>query len=240
MPIPIKDFLDSDSNAVLIKTNFKIDIESIVDFFETEVKKFPKIIQFPDTFRGGWSIQSNTGDIYDGWQIAGPAGVVVKHQDFKLSKKFENSIKNTFPDTHTDKFLTPTNLYQGPVKKFIEDLELLNFKARRTRFVDLDPKSTTKWHIDNGFKETWRGHIAVVTNDKSLFQWKADNDIIGDNNIFGFNIPADGHLYLARIDKLHRVINQGDDIRTHIILDNDRPLKLFNATVEPVLEINQE
>jgi len=226
MIIPIKNFLESNSTAVLIKTNFKVDIASIIDFFEKEVKKYPKEYQFPKNFHGGWSIQSNTGDISDGWQIGGATS---SDKGFRLSKKFENFIKDTFPNAHTTKFLTPTPLYQGPMKKLIEDLESLNFKARRTRIADLEPGGVDNWHIDNGFKETWRAHIAVITNDQSFFQWKVNNQILE------YNIPIDGHLYLARIDKNHRVSNQGSTIRTHIIFDNDNPLHIFNANVSPVL-----
>lgn len=230
MNVPLKNFLDSSSKAVLIKTNFKVDIISIIDFFEKEVKKYPKEYQFPKNFHGGWSIQSNTGDISDGWQIGGAAS---SDKGFQLSKKFENFIKGTFPNAHTNKFLIPTPLYQGIMKRLIEDLESLNFKARRTRIADLEPGGVDNWHIDNGFKETWRAHIAVITNDQSFFQWKVNNELLQ------FNIPVDGYMYLARIDKLHRVSNQGNTIRTHIIFDNDYPLRVFDATVEPVLMPNQ-
>jgi hypothetical protein len=228
MFIPLKNFLYSNSDAVLIKTSFKVNIESIILFFEKEVKKYPKEYQLPKDFHGGWSVQSNTGEISDGWQIGGAAAPI---NGVKISNKFENIVKKTFPNAHDNTFLQPTELYRGPMKNLIEDLESLKFKARRTRFADLEPGGVDNWHIDNGFTETWRGHIVLSTNPKSLFQWKLGEKIVE------YNVPVDGHLYLARIDKHHRVSNQGNSIRTHIITDNHWPMNLFDVDVEAVLTI---
>lgn len=228
--ISLTDFLNSNSDTVLIKTTFKVDINSVITFFENEVKKYPKEYQLPKDFHGGWSVQSNTGEITDGWQIGGAAAPV---NGVKVSNKFEHFIKDTFPNAHTNNFLTPTELYKGPIKEIIEDLELLKFKARRTRFADLEPGGVDNWHVDNGFTETWRGHIAVSTNPQSFFQWRFGEEIIE------YNLPVDGHLYLARIDKHHRVSNKGNTIRTHIITDDHWPINLFNVGIEPVLSFNQ-
>jgi hypothetical protein len=221
--IPIKEFIESKSSCVLVRTDFKVDLDSIVNFFDTQVTTEP--ITYQGTKRhGGWSVQSNTGDISDGWQAGGTPGLTKE----QLAKMFPNGLR----------FKTPTKLYQGPMEQLVNDLAAKKFDARRTRFADLESNANCVWHVDGQYDVLkygfWRGHIAVKTNSKCLFMFKSND---GEEKVVSYTIPADGYLYLANINVMHRVINNSDESRVHILTDTALPIVDFQANVEPILSL---
>jgi hypothetical protein len=58
--IPINEFIESNKSCVLVKTDFKVDLESLTQFFDSTVLKIKKTYQGTKR-HGGWSVQSNTG-----------------------------------------------------------------------------------------------------------------------------------------------------------------------------------
>ena len=218
--IPIKEFIESESPCVLVKTDFKVDLEALTDFFDSTVLKIKKTYQGTKR-HGGWSVQSNTGKISDGWQAGGTPGLTPEQ------------IKEMFKAG--DKFQTPTALYKGAMEQLIQDLVAKQFNAKRTRFADLEPKAGCGWHIDGGYDIKkygfWRGHIAIKTNPKCLFMFKSRDE----KTVVSYNIPADGYLYLANINYSHRIENTSEESRIHILTDSALPIASFQANVEPIL-----
>lgn len=221
--IPIKEFIESNNHCVLVKTDFKVDLESLTQFFESEVLKIKKTYQGAKR-HGGWSVQSNTGEISDGWQAGGTPGISKE----KMQKLFKQGVK----------FQTPTILYQGAMENLINDLVEKHFDAKRTRFADLEPKAGCDWHMDGGYEIKkygfWRGHIALKTNPDCLFMFRSRDG----QDVLSYNIPADGHLYLANINYSHRIENTSDESRIHILTDSALPISSFKASVEPILSFD--
>jgi len=223
--IPIKEFIESNSSCVLVKTDFKVDLDLLTDFFESTVLNNKKTYQGAKR-HGGWSVQSNTGDISDGWQAGGTPGISKE----RMKKLF----------AHGTKFKTPTALYQGAMEQLISELTAKHFNAKRTRFADLEPKAGCEWHVDGGYEikqyGVWRGHIALKTNPECLFMFQSRDK----QHVLSYNIPADGHLYLANINCTHRIENTSDESRIHILTDSEIPISSFQASVEPILSFEKD
>jgi hypothetical protein len=221
--IPIKEFIESNNSCVLVKTDFKVDLDSLRQFFDSKVLQLKKTYQGGKR-HGGWSVQSNTGEVSDGWQAGGTPGITKE----KMAKMFK----------HGKKFKTPTDLYGGSIEQLINDLAEKHFDAKRTRFADLEPKAGCGWHIDGGYEVKkygfWRGHIALKTNPECLFMFQSRDE----QDVLSYNIPADGYLYLANINYSHRIENTSNESRIHILTDSALPMSSFQTNVEPILSFD--
>lgn len=224
--IPFDKFLSDDNNAVLIKTSYRVDLTRLQQFFNQEVKPLRKEYQGTKTWHGGWSIQSNTGDIEDGWQ---PGGDLVKKLDGSSLGIDPTEQKKMFPMGY--QFNTPTALYKDLAEELVMELHSGKFGAKRTRFAELEVGGVDSWHRDSPVGPMWRGHIVVETNPDCLFWWASDD---GARTV-KYNIPADGHLYMARVDRLHRITNHGQTDRVHVLTDSSTPLSECLFHVEPLL-----
>jgi len=217
---PLKEFLLSNTRAVLLKTNFQVDLAALQDYYHEQVTKHTKVYQGTKR-HGGWSIQSNTGSIGDGWQTGGTTGLTLEQ------------IKQQFPDGY--RFQKPTALYTGAAQTLIEQLNRRGFNAKRTRIADLEPNSDCAWHQDSKYDQKrygfWRGHIAIQTNPQAEFMFRSQDH----SQVQRYAIPADGYLYLADIQQEHRIENTSDQHRIHILTDTNRPIEQFDILVEPVV-----
>jgi hypothetical protein len=225
--IPIKEFINAQTNCVLVRTSFKVDLTALREFFENEVKPLKKQYQGKKTTHGGWSVQSNDGTIEDGWQVGGALHKVV---DGKLVVDPEAKAK-MFP--LGQRFQTPTPLHKGAAETLVSELRTVNFDPKRTRFSELEVDGSCGWHVDGGVRETWRGHIALYTNPGAEFHWRSRDK----SEVMSYCIPADGYLYLARLDQYHRVTNTGSEDRLHILTDSALPIDLANIEVEPLVSL---
>lgn len=224
--IPFARFLSDNTEAVLIKTSYCIDTVRLQYFFEQSVRPLRKKYQGNKTWHGGWSIQSNTGDIQDGWQTGGD--LVQKREDGTFAVD-PGAHKQMFPQGF--QFDKPTELCTDIAEELIMELQSGKFEAKRTRFAELEPGGVDPWHRDNVAGPMWRGHIAVETNPECFFWWKSENG----ERVVKYNIPVDGHLYMARVDRLHRISNHGNNNRVHILTDSSSPLSECVFHVEPLL-----
>lgn len=222
---PFMDFHNANTNAVLIKTSFKVDLESLQHFFNEEVKPLRKKYQGTKTWHGGWSVQSNTGEIDDGWQ---PGGSLIKVDESGKPAVDLQLRDDMFPEGQD--FVTPTMLYKGVAEEMIMGMASTGFTPKRTRFSELEPGGRDPWHRDGIRGPFWRGHIVVDTNPNCFFWWKSNDG----QRVIRRHIPADGHLYMARVDYLHRITNMGSTDRIHVLVDSRTPLRLSRLWVEPV------
>lgn len=232
--VSIKDFLKSPGNAVIIRSDIKIDIAPLKEFFLSRVRNIKKTYQF-DNITGGWSIQSADGTVGDGWQRASNAFKFIdgkyQYDQEWVDKQFTNvDVKDLFKDYHK-----PTEICHGPAEELLRTLENIGIKSKRSRFIELEKERRIGWHVDGPKLPKWRGHISVITNPGATFQYTMDN---GHSHI-GMNIPADGHIYFVRIDKMHRVVNEGNEHRVHVIFDQLSNLSDADFKVEPVLSFDQ-
>lgn len=232
MIIPAKHFFRNNRHIVAVKTDFTIDLNELRHFFKSHVSSLTKTYQGIKDNHGGWSIQSNTGEVADGWQTGSyvfdqtETGLVMNKERFK----------EMFP--YGNKFVTPTKLCQGIMENLIKDqLPAYNFIPKRTRFAELEANSQDIWHIDTPDAPpggAWRGHIVLYTNDDSVFCWKTE-----DGNIVSFHIPADGHLYLVRVDIEHTVMNYGLTNRVHLLTDSSNKIENTELKIQPMLSLKE-
>lgn len=182
------------------------DIEELTRFYTTVSETYPKTIPEADNHEyGGWTLLSDSGDYRDGWQ----QGKAYEAQ----GRHFE---KLGAHDTQT----ALTELSQYPeAQKALYNFSLLGLKPIRTRMAEIESGGKLNWHIDPphpAFKVRWRAHLVVVTNESAKFKWRATPEA----EVREFSLPADGHLYLVRIDVQHCVESK-EGVRVHIISDFD-------------------
>jgi hypothetical protein len=223
--IRFKDFLEQNTDAVLIRTSYRTDLDRMRRFLEEEVRPLTKVYQGGKTWHGGWSIQSNDGTVMDGWQ---PGGSLVKRGEDGIVRVDQEARKVMFP--HGQEFRTPTPLCKDIAAELILELESTGFTAKRTRFAELEPEGVDRWHRDSTNRPTWRGHIVIETNPDTHFWWRNDDH----SKDIKYHIPADGYLYMVRVDMLHRITNFGKNDRVHILTDSKTRLDQCQLWVEPL------
>lgn len=223
--IKFTDFLKQDSDAVLIRTSYRTDLPRLQEFFRQQVKPLKKQYQGNKTWHGGWSIQSNTGEINDGWQPGG--ALITKNTEGEL---LLDKAKHAEMFSAGTDFRTPTPLYQGIAEEMIMGLDSTGFTAKRTRFSELEVGGVDSWHRDNTHKPTWRGHIVVDTNPDCYFWWISSDG----KQMVKRHIPADGYLYMVRVDVQHRISNHGSTDRIHVLTDSATPLSNCILWVDPL------
>lgn len=227
--IPLSEYFNAPvKNCVVLKTDFKIDIDSLQEYFLKKVKLYNKTLQGNKKYHGGWSVQSDTGTIGAGWQ---PGSKAYKLDDTGNRIRDLELEKKMFPFGQA--FITPTPLYKGPAKLIVDSLIDAGYQSKRTRFSEIDPGGEDPWHVDGGNNTAWwRGHFAIVTNPNASFRFK---DASG--NIKSCQIPADGYFYLANVNVKHSIINRGVEPRTHLLVDSSKHITKFNVLVEPYLTL---
>lgn len=155
---------------------------------------------------GGWSITSSSGDIADGWLKATPF-INSKEQNIDQLRHYNNSIGFKGPQAYRE----PTRLCTGEAKNILDYLNEQSFFPCRARFTILKPGGGTRFHQDY---PDWlygvRLHIPIITNENSFFEYEGG---------FKKNLKADGTAYLLKINKTHRVFNNGTEDRVHFLCD---------------------
>ena len=103
-------------------------------------------------------------------------------------------------------------------------LEQLPARKKRVRFMSLAPKCEIKWHYDlnltidkNTNSNTARFHIPIITNPQVEFQIC--------HNVFRWQ---PGHFYYGDFSFPHRVENQGNTSRIHLVIDIIPDTELIN------------
>lgn len=80
----------------------------------------------------------------------------------------------------------------------------------RMRLMRVPAKRCYTFHTDGA--NTWRYHIAVISNDRAFFVFKELEKI--------FFIPTDGHAYKVNVEPMHTFVNTNSDFdRIHLVLD---------------------
>lgn len=166
--------------------NLEVDLGRLKQYYEECVKQYPAT-----------AYKDNTTD-YDGWAITSRTGEI--DDNVRLSIKKKDPLYGT--PAHDSK--VPTPLYAGPAKEVLERLEARGISCFRARFLRLKSASyRMNFHYDTlGSQATWRLHIPIYTNPESYFQWQLESD-----EIIQQHLPADGGIYLVRVDVPHRAVN---------------------------------
>lgn len=156
---------------------------------------------------GGYSLLTRTGHWQDGWQI----GCVGKPGQTILDPKSVNLKAAKFLNlSHHFEHKNPTEICRGPILELIEQISSMGFYPRRARISILKSGTKTILHSDGGMHDYMcRIHIPIFTSDDCYHRCL-------DYNL---HMPADGSVYIIKVNLLHQVFNNSPINRYHIIMD---------------------
>ena len=187
------------------KLPFSFDIEKLKLHLQEHVLPLP-ITNQADNF-GGWSITSSDGDFRDGWNLKGRE--FVQKTQYDQSKDFVAQLKEQKIPTSFD-FVKPTQICHGYFAEVIENIANKGLRPRRVRIIRLSAQSASTWHRDlPDHVYGVRLHIPIITNPGCFFE-------CDDGKA---HLPADGSAYLLRVNRMHRVSNDGDTHRYNMVMD---------------------
>lgn len=186
------------------KMPFGYDIELLRKHLREFVLPLPRTDQ-SDAF-GGWSITSSNGDFKDGWFRG---HLILEKGNFnnieELRKEF---LKKGIP--LPSQSTVPTEICHGYFSQVMEDIKNRGLSPCRARVICLKSQSQSTWHQDMPSDQYGvRLHIPILTNEGCFFECDEG----------GAHLPADGSAYLLSVNRRHRVINNGNEHRYHIVMD---------------------
>ncbi len=178
----------------------------------------------------GWAMQSADGTqqsaFYSGanaWSTDGQGQPVLD--------------RSKLPKFVTADCTKPTELYPVFKEALFDVLASVGIeRCFRSRIVEIGAGGGNKWHIDAPYcqRGSWRVHIPLQTNPGAVFHWQ-DNEY--DPEAVA-HAPADGSMYLFRSDIRHYVVNKGDAMRRHVLLDTPlTTLMRLDLPVTPVAHV---
>lgn len=181
--------------------DFKFDILKLQKHLQETVFCLPITAQ-SEAF-GGWSVLSSKGDYRDGWQ----KGHFLYNPNIGEEKKSE--IQKTLTKPFSE-YTTETEICTGYLKEVIDFIRSKDLKPARARISRLASGHSSSWHIDSQDHTYFvRLHIPIFTNEKCFFQTRDESQ----------HLPADGSAYFLYVNREHRVVNDGDTDRYHLIMD---------------------
>lgn len=184
------------------KWETKFDIEKLRDHLEKFVLPLESVQQSPSF--GGWSVLSSNGDYKDGWLM----GHKVISAEMTKEMLNENLKKAGFNSIETYKH--PTQICHGYLKEVADFLLQSGLNPRRMRLIRLTKGMSSSWHRDGPDNRYFvRLHVPIITNPGCLFETEEGPG----------HLAADGSSYFLKVNRMHRVSNQGDADRFHLVMD---------------------
>lgn len=186
------------------KLNFSYDTNELVKCLDEIRNAFPIFMQ-TENF-GGWSVTSNDGSYKSGWGEHHEEFSNINCKDiYQVREQLKARNISTIKDQNKH-----TEVCMGYIKNIMQDLEFKGFYPRRARLSYLAPKSATIFHRD---APDWlyyvRMHIPILTNPSCFFEYESDRE----------HLFADGSVYLAKVNTMHKTVNYGAEARYHLIMD---------------------
>lgn len=188
------------------KLNFTYDVEKLKKHLYEFVLNLPITSQSPSF--GGWSVTSSNGDFRDGW---GMGHLIFEENKCSSREELVEALKKRSMLAPRD-YNVPTEICHGYLADVIEDIAKRQFRPHRVRIIRLPPKGTSSWHRD--FPDevlALRLHVPIETNPYCFFECDEGKA----------HLPADGSAYLLRVNRMHRVFNEGSTPRYHLVMDVD-------------------
>lgn len=178
------------------------DIEKLQAHLRDHVLPLEPVRQSPSF--GGWSVLSANGSYRDGWQ----QGHKVLTAETTLEQARENLSGVGLKRPH--EYKVPTEICHGYLLDLISELEQAGLYPRRARIIRLTPGMGSSWHRDcPDHHDAVRLHIPIITNEGCFFETETGRA----------HLPADGNAYFLRVNRMHRVMNNGTEYRYHFVAD---------------------
>lgn len=191
------------------KLNFIYDVEKLKQHLKDHVAGLPITSQSPSF--GGWSVTSSNGDFRDGW---GQGHLVFEANQFTNKNELLAELKkHSVLPSHA--YSIPTEICHGYLHEVVKDIAERGFVPRRVRIIRLPAKASSAWHRDQPDEVFGiRLHVPIETNSYCFFECDEGKA----------HLPADGSVYVLRVNRMHRVYNDGDTARYHLVMDVDDTL----------------
>lgn len=178
------------------------DIEKLQDHLEKYVIPLEPMKQ-SDAF-GGWSVLSSNGSYQDGW-----------HQGHLLMQVHTNNTAiqqglTKMGAKRSSEYVIPTEICHGYLNEVVNEITKTGLRPRRARVIRLSAGSASSWHRDSpDHSRMVRLHVPIFTNAGCFFEVEGERE----------QLPATGRAYLLRVNRLHRVVNEGAEHRYHLVMD---------------------
>lgn len=188
------------------RLNFTYDVEKLKKHLNEFVLNLPITSQSPHF--GGWSVTSSNGDYRDGW---GTGHLIFNNQQFSSKAEVLEALKE-HSVLSPQAYRIPTEICHGYLAEVVEDIAKRGFQPRRVRIIRLPSQGASTWHRD--YPDEILGvrlHVPIETNSDCFFECDEGKA----------HLPADGSAYLLRVNRMHRVFNQGNTSRYHLVMDVD-------------------
>ena len=178
------------------------DIEKLRSHFRESV--LPLSPHMVGNFFGGWSVLSSTGSYLDGWV----SGERAFRSDFMPGASFEEKLA-ALGVKSPGEYSQPTEVCTGYLKEVIDTIRSAGFQPTRARLSLLKAHGQSTLHRDGpDSAHVVRLHVPIVTNEKCFFSCDEGTA----------HLAANGCSYILRVNRMHQVINSGDEDRIHLIM----------------------
>lgn len=178
------------------------DIKKLQEHLKNVVIPLPPVML--DASFGGWSVLSSTGHYKDGWH----KGHLVAENNQNL-EEFRQKLTDIGAQPVAE-YNKPTEVCVGYLKEVMDHITQLGLEPKRARIIKLSKGLSCPWHRDTpDHIYAARLHIPIVTNSECFFETETERD----------HMPANGNCYFARVNRIHRVVNGGDQNRYHVVMD---------------------
>lgn len=185
------------------KLDTQLDILKLREHLQKFVLNLPIIQQSPSF--GGWSVLSSNGSYRDGWEMGH-----VALSNTMSPEQIVECMKTTGIQPIWN-YVVPTEICHGYLLEVIHHFRKMKLPPARARIIRLSPHSGSSWHRDcpdNVYKA--RLHVPIETNPRCTFEVEGEG--VG-------HMPADGSSYFVQVNRIHRVFNDSDLYRYHLVMD---------------------
>ena len=177
----------------LIKNDVGIPLDSMIDAYDNMIGNYPAFWPVPHEYRG-WSIQSHSGEVADGWQrIAN-----YRDQNGTAPESMQMLIDRGFtPDSwHTN----PTPLYNSVFGQLIDSCNSDMLVLFRSRVLEIAPGVNTGLMCDALHPGDYAARIIVPLITSTGF------NVIDDDNTM-HSMSEAGNMYLIDTSKHFQLVN---------------------------------
>jgi len=181
-----------------------VDIPRLIYELRSHVLKYEPVM--PKPAFGGWSILSASGSYKDGWQ---PGHLCYKH-DQDGNQYYDAELAKQLGVRPSAEHVVLTEISSPYVIELIDSIRSLGLEPCRARWTVLRANSQGVVHRDAPDDQyAVRLHVPVITNAMCRFDSEGESE----------HAPADGAMYLVKVNRLHQIFNLSNEDRYHIIMN---------------------
>ncbi len=185
---------------VFATIRFGFDLDLLRKHCLDHVFSLPSIQQGPGF--GGWSVLSSNGSYTDGWQKG--------HMAYEMDSPQKTTQHLADLGLLGKRYDQPTEICFDYLAEVINVIRSSGVDPRRARIIRLSANSACLMHRDyRPDVPYFRMHVPIITNELCYYECE-----LGISHI-----PADGNAHVIRVNQLHRVINESNQDRYHLVMD---------------------